>query len=227
MVTTLGLVVLAYLLGSVPSGYLLVKRARGVDVRRHGSHNIGAINVLRVGGPWLALLTLLCDTGKAWCLVLLAAAVASSPWQIAAAAFSVLVGHAYSAWFLLRERRFSEGKSVASALGVLVSLAQTGNLPWLVLAAPLSVWAIGLVGPRLVTGRWFPISPATMAATVAMPLVACATGAAPPWVALTLAMATLVLVRHKHNLRRLRNATETSVAEALQSAGSLARSGQG
>lgn len=211
--TPLWLFPLAYLVGSIPSGYLLVRATRGLDVRDYGSHNVGATNVIRVGGVWLGLGTLLADLGKALGLVLLAAAVAPSPGIVAAAAFLALVGHAYSAWFWLRERRFSEGKSVASGLGGLIGLAVLGAWPWWVAAVPVGVWGIGLIGPRLVTGRWFWISPATMAATLSVPLTVWAAHPAAPYLALSAALAGLILVRHKNNIRRLRAGTEPRLGE--------------
>ncbi len=215
MLTTSVLCLLAYLVGSIPSGYLLVWATRRVDVRDHGSHNVGTINVFRVGGLWLGLVTLLADIGKALGIVLLAAAVTPSVWTVASAAFLVMVGHAYSAWFLLQERRFSEGKSVACALGVLLGLVILGALPWWVAVAPVGVWVAGLLGPRLLAGRWWPISPATMAATVAIPIAVWAARPAPAYLALAVAMAALILVRHKNNIRRLLAGTEPCAGQSL------------
>ena len=185
-------------------------------MRDYGSHNVGAINVFRVGGRWLGLLTLLCDVGKALGIVLLAAAVAASPWAVAAAAFMVMVGHAYSAWFFVRERRFSEGKSVACALGVLVGAIYIGALPWQVAAAVVGVWLTGLVGPRLLTGRWSYISLATMSATVSIPVAVWLARPPSAYLALSMAMAALILVRHTNNIKRLRAGSEPRLGERLQ-----------
>src|SRR5713101_2928305 len=113
---------LGYLLGSVPFGYLIGRAFKGIDVRRYGSHNIGATNVLRVVGPIPALLTLLLDVTKGFVPVVLAAqpwwtGTAHAGWLVVAAAAAAIVGHAYSAWFYLWERKFSRGKAVAAALG--------------------------------------------------------------------------------------------------------------
>lgn len=213
---TAALCVLAYLLGSVPCGYLLVHWQRGVDVRQYGSHNVGAINVLRVGGAWLAALTLLLDATKAFVVVGGSWLLLRAPWPVAACALAVALGHAYSVWFLLREGHFAEGKSVATTLGILVGLAAIGQIPVAAVAVSLGVWLTGLLGPRLVTGRWQPLSLATMSAIVAMPVATWATGAALPWVALTAALASLVLWRHRPNIQRLLSATETSAADAVR-----------
>jgi glycerol-3-phosphate acyltransferase PlsY len=216
MAAVVGLAVLAYLIGSVPCGYLLVRWRRGLDVRQHGSHNVGAINVLRVGGPRLGLLTLLCDAAKAWAVVVLAWHLLASPWDVVACALAVAVGHAYSVWFLLAEGHFAEGKSVATTLGVLLGLAQISQLPWMAVLVVLGVWITGLVGPRLVTGRWQPLSLATISATLTMPVTVWAASADRPWVALGAALAALVLWRHRPNLARLLSATESSAADAIR-----------
>ncbi len=214
MLTPVLLVALGYLLGSVPFGYLLVRTRRKVDVRDYGSHNVGAINVFRVGGVRLGILTLVADIGKAAGVVLLASAVTDSPWSISLAAFSVMMGHAYSAWLFLRERRFSEGKSVACALGVLTALACIGQLPWQAPALPFAVWVAGLLGPRLLTGRWAQISLATMTATVTVPIVVWLVRPPTAYLALSLAMAALILVRHRNNIRRLLAGKEPRLGEA-------------
>jgi len=206
-------VVIAYLLGSIPFGYLLVRAFRGVDVRSSGSHSIGAINVLRVGGPRIAIPTLVLDVGKAVAAVLMASALTRDAWVIASAAFCVMVGHAYSVWFLLREGRFSEGKSVAGALGVLVTLAVLGALPWPNALFPLGVWIAGLFGPRVLAGRWSCVSKATLAATLSLPMAVWSAHPPVPYLALSIAMTVLVLVRHKNNIKRLRAGTEPRVGE--------------
>jgi glycerol-3-phosphate acyltransferase PlsY len=208
------LVLGAYVVGSVPSGYLLVRLFRGLDVRESGSHNVGAINVFRVGGVKLGVLTLVADVGKAMLVVLVAGALTDRPWIIAGTALAVLVGHAYSVWFDLKERRFSEGKSVASTLGVLTALAILGELPWPVVAAPLGVWAAGLLLPRLLTGRWWCISPATMAATLSIPLAVHFAHPVAAYQVLSILLCALVLARHKNNIRRLVAGTEPKLGRA-------------
>jgi glycerol-3-phosphate acyltransferase PlsY len=203
----------AYLVGSIPFGFLLVRTARGLDVRDYGSHNTGAINVFRVGGPLLGLVTLLLDTGKAIVAVLVSHILIPNAWIVALACFLVMLGHAYSVWFYMLERRFSEGKSVASGLGVLIGLASVGETPWQVAVIPVGVWLIGLIGPRLIAGRWSPISPATMAATISIPLAGWIFGVASTYMTLLGAMAALILVRHKNNILRLIAGTEPRLGQ--------------
>jgi glycerol-3-phosphate acyltransferase PlsY len=215
LLTTAGVCVAAYIVGSIPSGYLLVRAFRKLDVREYGSHNVGAINVFRVGGAGLGSLTLLADVAKALMVVLIASAVAPHALTVASAAFLVMVGHAYSGWFLLTEHRFSEGKSVACCLGCLIGLAWTGAIPSYVPAVPVGVWAAGLLGPRALTGRWCCISPATMAAAVSVPVAVLAARPATPYVVLAVAMAALVLVRHKNNIKRLLAGTEPRLGQRV------------
>lgn len=210
------LLLASYLVGSIPSGYLLVRAARGQDVRQYGSHNVGAINVFRVGGLLLGLATLAADAGKALAVVLVSEGLTHTPAVVAAAAFCVVLGHCYSAWLFLRERRFSEGKGVACALGILAGLAGIGVLPARLALIPPAVWAAGLMGPRLLTGRWQFISPATMAAALSLPFVIGAAHLELPYTLLAVAMAGLVLLRHRNNIRRLLAGTEPRAGERLK-----------
>jgi acyl-phosphate glycerol 3-phosphate acyltransferase len=210
---TAGVLVLAYLVGSIPFGYLLVRVVKGLDVREYGSQSIGATNVARVGGVWLGLATLAADVGKATGTVLVAHRVGMSAAVVAAAAFLVMVGHAYSLWFVLCHGRFAEGKSVACALGVMIGLARIGVLPWQVALAPLALWAVGLLAPRVLTGRWYWISPVTMVASACIPAAVWAAHPPRPYLILSAAMAALILVRHRNNIRRLIAGTEPRLGE--------------
>src|SRR5438067_4026662 len=150
---------LGYLLGSVPFGYLIGRAFRGIDVRRYGSHNIGATNVLRVVGPFPALLTLLLDVGKG----LVPAVVAAQPWWtgterngwlVVVSASAAIFGHAYSAWFYLWERKFSRGKAVAAALGADLGFLVIGAIPPVGVLVPLGVFLLTVFGPRLLTRQY-------------------------------------------------------------------------
>jgi glycerol-3-phosphate acyltransferase PlsY len=215
MLVPIALVLLAYLIGSIPSGYLLVRARRGVDVRRYGSHSIGTTNVCRVGGRWLGLATLAADVGKALGIVLLIAACVGSPAAIAAGALAVMLGHAYSLWLLVWERRFSEGKAVACALGVLVGLVGISVLRWWLAAAPVLLWLSMLLAPRIATGRWPRISPATMLAAASLPLVMWSARPGESYLLLSLGMAALILVRHRNNIKRLLAGTEPRLGDRL------------
>jgi len=110
---------LAYLLGSIPFGYLLVKIFRKQDIRATGSGNIGATNVVRSGAKGLGLATLFLDCGKAFLAVKIAQHIAPDNYDLAVvAAVAAILGHVFPIWL-----GFRGGKGVASALGVFLALS--------------------------------------------------------------------------------------------------------
>jgi len=131
-------IVAGYLLGSVPTGYL-VGRSRGVDVRAVGSGSMGATNVFRAVGGKLASFVLIVDVLKGLAAVLLGSALAGEPWGILAGA-AAMVGHTFPVWL-----RFKGGKGVATGLGVIF-----GALP---LAAPIiiPIWLVVVITTRFVS----------------------------------------------------------------------------
>jgi glycerol-3-phosphate acyltransferase PlsY len=109
---------IAYLLGSIPFGYLLVRLFRQQDVREQGSGNIGATNVARSGGTKLGVVTLALDIGKAYLAVMIAHHLAPGVYDVqVAAAVAAVLGHVFPLWL-----GFRGGKGVASALGVFLAL---------------------------------------------------------------------------------------------------------
>jgi glycerol-3-phosphate acyltransferase PlsY len=136
---------MAYLLGSIPFGYLLVRFVRQEDVRDTGSGNIGATNVARAGGATLGIFTLLLDAMKGFIAVFLtmqfAPNTASGPSTFAiAAAVAAVVGHVFPVWL-----RFRGGKGIATALGVFIPLVP------LVALASVGVFALIVATTRLVS----------------------------------------------------------------------------
>ncbi len=115
---------LAYLLGSIPFGYLLVKIFRNQDIRATGSGNIGATNVARSGAKGLGIATLLLDLTKAFVAVKIAQHLAPGNYDLAvAAAVAAILGHVFPIWL-----GFRGGKGVASGLGVFLALAPISAL---------------------------------------------------------------------------------------------------
>lgn len=179
-----------YLLGSVPFG-LLITRAAGLgDVRKIGSGNIGATNVLRTGNKGLAALTLLLDALKGAAAVLIASALA--PEAALAAGFGALIGHLFPVWL-----GFKGGKGVATYLGVLIGLAWQGAL----------VFAVAWLGVALLT-RYSSL--AALVATIATPVALYILGF-PAIAALFALMSLIVIVKHRANIARLLAGTESRI----------------
>ena len=182
-------VILGYLAGSVPFAFLLARRA-GIDVRRVGSRNVGAANVMRSTGTGRAIAVMALDIAKGAAAVALANITTGGAALAAASGAAAVVGHIYPVWL-----RFHGGKGVAVAAGVFAVLAPlaTGLAAVLFL---LTVW----------TTRY--VSLGSIAATVALPPVAWLVGAPVAVVGAAAGTAALILFRHRANLRRLRAGTE-------------------
>ena len=191
---------IAYLLGSVPTGYLLVKLFRHEDIRSVGSGNIGATNVLRSGGKGLGAATFLLDVLKGAAPVFIAGWIASQfatavpPRNIEAlAAVAAVLGHLFPVWL-----GFRGGKGVATGFGVFLVAA-----PWAALAA-IAVFFVVFLLSRYV-------SLASILGAASFPLFAwfLVRGDKPaPFVAAQIIVALLIIVKHHQNIHRLATGTE-------------------
>jgi glycerol-3-phosphate acyltransferase PlsY len=182
--------VAAAALGSVPSGWFLVRRAVGEDLRRTGSGSTGATNAFRRAGVAWGLATLTADASKGALAVGLAKGLDAPPWTPAAAIVVAVAAHAWNPWL-----RFRGGRGVATAAGGMTVLA-----PWPT-AAAAAVFLALLVATRR-------ISVGSLAAALALPLAA-ALRSEPRTTILAAAAASIVVaVRHRENLARLRAGTE-------------------
>ena len=182
-----------YLLGSIPFGLILSALAGEGDIRRIGSGNIGATNVLRTGNKGLAALTLLLDAGKAGVAAALAGAWLGHPWGLVAAA-AALIGHCYPVWL-----GFRGGKGVATFFGALLAVA------WPVFVVAAAVW---LAVARLSRHS----SAGALAAAGCAPIAALLLGRADVAV-FTLAIGAVILWRHRDNIARLRAGTESRIGD--------------
>jgi glycerol-3-phosphate acyltransferase PlsY len=191
----------AYLLGSVPTGYLLIRLFRHQDIRSVGSGNIGATNVLRSGGKGLGAATFLLDVVKGSAAVglgallgrLLVPGINPQDMEALAALFAVL-GHMFPVWL-----RFRGGKGVATGFGVFLVAA-----PWAALAA------IGVFALVLLVSRY--VSLASIAGAASFPVFAwlLVTSARPPFfIAVQFAVALIIIAKHHQNIRRLFAGTES------------------
>ena len=192
MTAALGLAI-AYLLGDIPFGYLLVKLTTGRDVRAAGSGNIGATNVLRTTGRAAGVATLLLDIGKGCLAVWLEGRLTggSAAWM-SAAALAVMVGHSYPVFL-----RFRGGKAVAAFVGA-----------WLYVT-PLPLAAVLLV--FVVMAAWTRhISLGSMVAAATFPLAVWMIEHPPAAVVVAAILCgVLIVYRHRENITRLRAGTES------------------
>lgn len=200
---------IAYLLGSVPTGYLAGKLLRGIDIREHGSKSTGATNVLRILGKWPALAVLLVDVLKGAAAIVFARwffgrvftfpsgtpPAALDPqgwidWAVCLSGLAALLGHALSIWL-----NFTGGKSAATGLGVLLAMA------WPVGLGAAIAFAVALAVLRIVSLG------SMLAALTAIALV-CVLEQPLPYRLLVIAGGIYVIVRHRSNIQRLLAGTE-------------------
>lgn len=186
-------IVVAYLIGSIPFGYLLVRWKTGEDVREKGSGNIGATNVLRTTGRAVAVATLLLDIAKAVFAVWVADKLSGgSPLWMSLGALAVMAGHAFPVFL-----KFQGGKAVASFIGAFLYLTP---LP---MVAALLVFVIVVAATRQ-------ISMGSIVAAGSLPLAAWLIEH-PPFVVILAALvaAVFVIYRHRANIDRIRSGTES------------------
>ena len=182
-------IVLGYAIGSLPIGFLVAQRARGVDLRRAGSGNVGAANVYRTAGLGTAIAVMAADMAKGAAAVLLAGGGAAA----VPAGVAAVVGHVYPVWL-----GFHGGKGVATASGVFGVLS-----PWPT-AIAAAAFGVTVAGTRFV-------SLGSVVATIMLPLAAWLTpGLRSVDIAATV-VALLIVFRHRGNIARLWSRTEPAV----------------
>lgn len=199
-VASLWIVVIAYLLGSIPTGYLLVRLIRKQDIRTVGSGNIGATNVLRSGGKVLGAATFVLDAFKGWASVGVGALLAtpllpSVPHRDveALAALCAVIGHMFPVWL-----RFKGGRGVSTGFGVFLYAAPLAAL------AAITLFAIVVAITRYV-------SLGSIIGAASFPLFAwfMVKGDRPAFfIAVQIAVALLIILKHHANIRRLLSGTE-------------------
>jgi len=189
-------VFLGYLIGSVPFAFLLSRR-RGIDLRRVGSGNVGASNVLRTSGVPLAVVAMCLDGVKGAVAVLVAERIAPGPTPPVAAGLASVVGHIYPIWLGWRG-----GKGVATSAGMFAVLAP----------APLAIATAVFVMCVSVT-RY--VSVGSLAAVVTLAVATAVSHAPTPVVAGATLTALLVIYGHRGNVARLRSGTERRIGERV------------
>src|ERR1017187_153445 len=183
---------IAYLLGAIPFGYLLVKWKTGTDVRGAGSGNIGATNVLRTSGRAAGVATLLLDIAKGYGAVWIAGRVTEqSPWWMSAAALAVMAGHAFPVFL-----RFQGGKAVASFVGAFLCLTPLALAAVLVVFVATVAWTGHISMGSIVGAATFPLG---VWLILQPPL---------PVIAAAIVAAVFIIYRHSSNVQRIRMGQE-------------------
>jgi glycerol-3-phosphate acyltransferase PlsY len=191
-------ITLAYIVGSIPFAFL-VSRRRGVDLRRAGSGNVGASNVLRTTGTIAALLALVLDGLKGAAAVFMAQSLDSGPATAVASACASIVGHLYPFWL-----RFHGGKGVATAGGAFAVLAPTA------FAVACGVFVVTVIATRF-------ISVGSIAGALTLAAIAVVSDV-PRVVAVgATASALMIVYRHRSNLARLVAGTERRIGQRVES----------
>ena len=204
----------AYFLGSTPTGYLVGKLLKGIDIREHGSKSIGATNVLRTLGKWPALVVLLVDVLKGvgaivfahwfytwfYTLPFVSPPTAldmqtSVPWAVCLAGLAALLGHSRSIWL-----NFTGGKSAATGLGVLLAMS------WPVGLGAATVFGVALAIFRIVSLSSMLAALTAIALTFGLELQL-------PYRLLVIAGGSYVIVLHRVNIQRLLAGTEPRLAK--------------
>jgi len=192
---TLVVVVLGYLIGAVPTGLILVRLLTGEDIRRHGSGNIGTVNVLRVAGPATAATVLTVDILKGLVPVLLAERLPVPPWTVVACGLAAIVGHNWSVFL-----GFTGGKGIATSYGVLLGLSR----PTAVAAA--TVWVVVVAITRYA-------SLGSLLGVASVPLTLWRLHQPIEYVVFGIIAAVFAIYRHRGNIQRLVLGTELRITD--------------
>ena len=184
------IIIVAYLIGSIPFALLLARRFGAADLRRVDSSNLGAANVMRASGVTAGLLVAALDMTKGAASVWLAARGSNGAALPAAAGLAAIIGHIYPVWL-----RFRGGKGVATACGAFAILTPLALPPALAVFVAV-VWLTKY------------ISLGSVVATMALPPLAYALGSPAPSVIAAVAAAIVIVFRHRSNVWRLRTGTE-------------------
>ena len=187
--------ILGYLLGSIPSGWLAGRWLKGIDLRELGSGSTGATNVLRQVGKGPALVVFLIDVGKGAAAVLLARTFGQSDWIQVLAGLTALAGHIWPVWL-----NFKGGKAVATGFGMFLGLA------WPVGLASFGVFLLSLWLFRIV-------SLSSVLAAVSLPLLMIRFSGIGSYILIALVAMGLVLWRHRSNLSRILEGSEPKVGQ--------------
>ena len=193
LLSSLLLLALGYLLGSMPNGYLAGRWLKGIDLRQCGSGSTGATNVLRNVGKTPALVVFLLDVGKGALAVLLARSFGLNDWVQVLAGLAALAGHIWPVWL-----GWKGGKAVATGLGMFLGLA------W-----PVGLACFGLFMAVISISRIVSLS--SVVAAIGLPVLMVLDGANGASISVSVVASVMVLWRHRSNIERLIAGTEPRI----------------
>ena len=193
LLSSLLLLALGYLLGSMPNGYLAGRWLKGIDLRQCGSGSTGATNVLRNVGKAPALVVFLLDVGKGALAVLLAKSFGLNDWVQVLAGLAALAGHIWPVWL-----GWKGGKAVATGLGMFLGLA------W-----PVGLASFGLFMAVISISRIVSLS--SLVAAIGLPVLMVLAGANGASISVSVVASVMVLWRHRSNIERLIAGTEPRI----------------
>lgn len=195
-------IIISYLLGAIPTAYIYGKVVKGIDIRRHGSGNVGATNVFRVLGKGAGVIVLICDVLKGTLAVSVIADVFGTTEVIHRVILALVVvsGHNWTVFL-----NFRGGKGIATSLGALIGLAIRVAAIRPVLVWTVGVWMVGF----LATGY---VSVSSIAASVFLPLIMAGTNQPIEIICMGVVFCLFVVLRHRPNIKRLLSGQESRVS---------------
>jgi glycerol-3-phosphate acyltransferase PlsY len=199
LLSSLLLLAVGYLLGSMPNGYLAGRWLKGIDLRQCGSGSTGATNVLRNVGKAPALVVFLLDVGKGALAVLLAKSFGLNDWVQVLAGLAALAGHIWPVWL-----GWKGGKAVATGLGMFLGLA------W-----PVGLACFGLFMAVISISRIVSLS--SVVAAIGLPVLMVLAGANGASISVSVVASVMVLWRHRSNIERLIAGTEPRIGAKTKS----------
>jgi glycerol-3-phosphate acyltransferase PlsY len=199
LLSSLLLLAIGYLLGSLPNGYLAGRWLKGIDLRQCGSGSTGATNVLRNVGKAPALVVFLLDVGKGALAVLLAKSFGLNDWVQVLAGLAALAGHIWPVWL-----GWKGGKAVATGLGMFLGLA------W-----PVGLACFGLFIAVISISRIVSLS--SVVAAIGLPVLMVLAGANGASISVSVVASVMVLWRHRSNIERLIAGTEPRIGAKAKS----------
>jgi glycerol-3-phosphate acyltransferase PlsY len=191
-------ILISYILGSIPFGYIVSKLVKKIDIRDYGSGNIGATNTLRILGPFMALIVLIGDIGKGYLSIYLTHLIShDNLFILTVAGLAVICGHDWSLFL-----KFKGGKGVATTFGVILALN-----PMISILAAI-VWVIVII-----TTKYASLS--SISALISIVIFTILFKQPYEYIIFSIIILILTIVRHKENIKRLKFGNERKINEKI------------